>query len=272
MDNYNNQNNMNTDPYYNDEYDTRENNSDNVENAYYYDNNIQESNEPYMYEENGYNEYSQDNNAEYVEQQGYYSQYTQETNQYQQNNMNFNYDEGGYYNEPYSEPQVFNKRPQVKQNCEEIAPKKMRIRAYLIDKIILLIPLYLCYSTMLSQRIIDTVETMINYNIDIINLLPLIAPVFSFYILYKIIYFLYYVVFAYYRQGQTIGKKICHIVLESIDSDNSEISFELLAKREMLYKFKTSFLGIGYIAYLFSKTGITWHDKQSKTVVVNEYE
>lgn len=231
-------------------------------------------------------EYLNDNFGEnysynYQNGMGINNEYFNQQQNYQIGNMNYEY--GNYqYNEEDDISELKTKKTKKGKAKEKpieemigegmIAPKNLRLKAYLLDKIFFLIPVLLFYFGMLHDRIMDTVDTMINYDIDVSNLYYLIGPIFSFVVVYELIYFVYYVAMVSFLQGKSLGKKICHLSITSVNPDVEGLPMSVLFKREFVYKLLSSILFIGYIRSMFSKNGVTIHDKSSQTRVIIEEE
>lgn len=76
---------------------------------------------------------------------------------------------------------------------------------------------------------------------------------------------------AYVLQGRTLGKKLMKLCIVTIEGE--EIPDVLtLVKREVLGKFLSSFLLIGYFMILFSKNHSGLHDRIAKTKVIDDDE
>jgi uncharacterized RDD family membrane protein YckC len=75
-----------------------------------------------------------------------------------------------------------------------------------------------------------------------------------------------YYAYAWRRTGQTLGMKSWRIVL--VDEDGSRPEWRQLALRMLVAPFSLACLGLGY-AWLYGDRRQTWHDRASRTYVVN---
>ena len=198
--------------------------------------------------------------------EGFYNQQGNYNNQGDYNNQQPMNDYQGDYNNKTKE--LFNSS--VSDTIGDLAPMNTRRNAFLLDKLIVFIPMILLYFLYLHHTITETLSIKTK-KFSMTNFLSVIGEkTIGFLLFCIIIYILYYVVIAYFLRGQTIGKKICHLRIVSADIDNPELPFNVLMKREILWKFLSSILWIGYIRSYFSKTRIAVHDKQSETRVIYE--
>lgn len=89
-------------------------------------------------------------------------------------------------------------------------------------------------------------------------------------VLNLVVFIAYYIILpAYVLQGRTLGKKLMKLRIVTIEGE--EIPDVLtLVKREVLGKFLSSFLLIGYFMILFSKNHSGLHDRIAKTKVIDD--
>lgn len=158
----------------------------------------------------------------------------------------------------------------VTETVGELAPMKLRKKAYLIDKGVMLIPMIIMYFVFLNSAIVEIINNVILYQSPLNTIETIIGPMFGFLIMYLIISFIYYVIVPYVTKGKTIGKSICNIRIVTTDVDSSAPGIDVLFKREIVEKFKASILFIGYICSYKNKEGIAKHDKSTNTRVIYE--
>lgn len=160
----------------------------------------------------------------------------------------------------------------VNDTVGELAPMKLRRKAYFFDKLILLIPVAILFYICLVPNIQEVLKDVYVYETPTINLNNLIYKAIGFFVLYKIIFTIYYVVIPCILKGQTLGKKKYNIRIVNADPNIPNVRLEDLFKREMLWKIPECILFIGYLISYNKKDKIATHDKRSKTRVILEHK
>ncbi len=82
-------------------------------------------------------------------------------------------------------------------------------------------------------------------------------------------FYVYYLIYMLYKQNQTIGKKIFKIKVIKINS-NEELTIYDCILREIIGKFLSAVpFMLGFLWAIFNRERMTFHDKLTKTKVVN---
>ena len=225
---------------------------------------------------------SQDYNNQDYNSQNYNNQDYNNQNYSNQNYNNQDYSNQSYNNQDYSnqnydnynQQKDFNEGYDLRKNINfnqnysfSLAPMGLRLKSYLLDKIFIFIPIFISYYLFLHLSVFEIIREYdkLDYYTIFLNVG---GKIISFLILVAAIYIAYYIFLPYFNNGQTFGKKINGIHIIMNDEDNPNPSLGTYFKREILFKFLSSILFIGYIISFFSKKRIAIHDKQSNTRVV----
>lgn len=151
------------------------------------------------------------------------------------------------------------------------APLSRRLLAMLYDSF-LLMAILLCTSALYTIIVVSITgdfseHASVNTNDTLHELNPTelgwpIIPVMAS------VYFGFFIYF--WRQtGQTLGMLVWKIQL--VSADNKPISITQCLSRLAAATLSIAPLGCGYIALLFGKKDLTWHDRLSNTKVIRKY-
>ncbi|MDY6844243.1 MAG: RDD family protein [Thermodesulfobacteriota bacterium] len=142
--------------------------------------------------------------------------------------------------------------------CNEASAKKaefwLRFIAYTIDQLLLSLISILFFIVSFQKQGIDAYSVLIDQNMHFVdtrlvalqNILMLIVVIF------------YYTYF-HGSTGQTVGKKVCKLMV--IDKDGDPLGYSKAFFRWIGYFISSVFLCLGFIWAAFDKEKQTWHDK-----------
>lgn len=247
-------------------------------NGYPYGNpNVQNTNPNGYYGDTGYNPYAQ---------QPPYSPYPYNQQQPYEQQLNGQFPP---QQNPYSPQQgyghggaSFDSRNVIRQinqqrnmNGENMSTKRLgaRFLAFILDGIISTIPNYLLALLFIMPTVRTATNTLAYMGEDsIFNLLGMIAGQLALMsIISMVVYLAYYVVLpVYVLQGRTLGKKMMKLRIVSIGNEDEIPDLKTMLMREIVGKFVSSILWIGYFMILFSKNHVGLHDKIAKTRVIDD--
>ena len=146
-----------------------------------------------------------------------------------------------------------------------------RFLAAILDGIFMSIPSTLLALLFIVPSLKQILETPFNDAENAVIAIQLLAgKISSLSIINLVVFVAYYIILpAYVLQGRTLGKKLMKLRIATIEGDEIPDVVTLI-KRELLGKFLSSFLLIGYFMILFSKNRSGLHDKIAKTKVIDD--
>jgi len=225
------------------------------------------------YGTDGYNSYNQQEN---------YAPY--KPNQHQQGQpygqfppqQPFNSSQGYGYEKPNFESRNIIKQMNQQKSMNSDASTKClgkRFLAFIIDFILASIPSFLLALLFLIPSVKTVLDTTLYVGGNIIDTLNILSgKIIIMLIINIVIFIIYYIIVpAYILQGRTIGKKMMKLRIVTIEGEEIP-DVTTLIKRELLGKFLSSLLLIGYFMILFSKNHSGLHDRIAKTKVIDDIE
>lgn len=227
------------------------------------------SDSTYVNQNNNFSNYYANQNYDYQNNNSY-NEYQNNT---QINNMNTCEKDEIRLSEPNKDMRPNNKTRELFNNhvsasIGDIAPMNIRLKAYVIDRLIMLIPLVCLYFAYLNDSVMEVINT-VGFNGSFATIVePLMNKFVGYFIVYCLLYIAYFVIFPIFSKGQTFGKKKYNLRIVNVDVDDPDLSFSTLLRRETICRFVPSILFLGYIKSYFSKSGIAMHDISSETRVI----
>lgn len=135
----------------------------------------------------------------------------------------------------------------------------VRVGAYLIDGIILLIPLLLLFFAI-------TFMTSTTEGLPLMDSFSVASDSLLFNVISIVVSFTYFIYFTK-KNGATLGKKA--LKLKVISVDGKELTWKQVILRESIGRIASGFFNIGYIMVAFSPVKQGLHDRIAGTYVVS---
>jgi len=187
----------------------------------------------------------------------------------------FNSVRGQGYGESFESRNIIKNMNQYGETNSNTSTKRLgkRFLAALLDGIFISIPntlLALLFIVPTLNQIIEVTQYMPKNKTGIYALGALSSKLSTMSLINLVVFVAYYIVLpAYVLHGRTLGKKMMKLRVVTVDGEDTP-SVGTFILREVIGKFVSSFLLIGYFMILFSENHSGLHDRIAKTKVVDD--